>query len=72
MAPSSSILSVQGLMGRYSPIGLQAGIETSLFDHSGFCYCFQYHGSLAIDRLDFVVFYASWTRWDGLGKCLHL
>lgn len=68
----SSVSSVHGLIHHYSPIGLQAGIEASLFNDSGFCYRFQYYGSPTIDCLDSVVFYASWACWDGLGKYLHL
>lgn len=38
--PRSSILFIQSLMHKCSPIGLQAGIETSLFNDPGFCYRF--------------------------------
>lgn len=38
--PRLSIQFIQSLMHQCSPIGLQAGIETSLFNDPGFCYRF--------------------------------
>lgn len=38
--PRLSIQFIRSLMHQCSPIGLQAGIETSLFNDSGFCYRF--------------------------------
>ncbi|RAO67692.1 uncharacterized protein BHQ10_003704 [Talaromyces amestolkiae] len=46
---------------------VEKGDVSSDLDLLGFCYRFQYHGSLAIDCLDSVVLYASWACWDGLG-----